>query len=282
VKMDALRITGATSIDLPIVGADPSGPFVLKGAEGLGPPEVTVRMARTVLEKATYQGKSVSLRQIILVIGIQPDWDIGQTAEDLRTVLYSMLIPRYGQMLRVEVMHEGLIQGYASGQISKFEVALFSKEPAVQLTIDCDYGYFTTVWPTSQTPVKTPVGGQMAFDVENEGDAPSGFQAGFILRANVGTSLVLSENSPFGMKFEVEGINWVSGDHFIINTIPGDRGVWRIHNGGAKESVLNNMNAAVSEWLYLYGGTNRLLLNTTAFDWDTDYNFVHVPAFWGV
>lgn len=280
-KMDTLRLVGATSIDLPIVGADPSGPFVLKGAEGLGPPEVTVRMARTVLERATYQGKSVALRQIIVVIGIQPDWDIGQTAEDLRGALYSLLMPRYGQMLQVQVMHGGLIQGQTSGQISKFEVALFSKDPAVQLTIDCDYGYFTKVWPTGQTPVKTPVGGQMAFDVENEGDAPSGFQAGLILGANVGTSLVLSEDSPYGMKFKVEGINWVSGDHFIINTIPGNRGVWRIHNG-VKESVLNNMNAAVSEWLYLYGGTNRLLLNTTAFDWDPDYNFVHVPAFWGV
>ena len=281
-KMDLLRFIGDTSVDFPILGADASGPFVLKGADGLGPPDVTVRMGKTVLEKAIYQGKSPTLRQITAVIGLQPDWDIGQTAEELRTVLYGLLTPRYGQMVRVEVVNDGVVQAFAQGQVSKMEPAMFTKDPAVQITIDCDYGYLLSPALLVQEPAQSTVGGIRAFEVENDGTAPSGFKAGFILRANVGTTLTLTDENPLGQKFQVEGINWVSGDKFLIDTRPGTRGVWRGPAGGAYVSVLNNMDAAGSEWMYLYGGNNTLLLNTTAFDWDPTYNFRHQPAYWGV
>lgn len=281
-KMNSLRLIGATSVDLPLAGADASGPFVLKSAEGLGPPEINVRMARTVLEKATYQGKSAALRQIIALVGLAPDWDIGQTPEDLRTQLYSLLTPRYGQMVRVEVVNNGVVEGYALGQVSKFEVALFSKDPAVQIVIDCDYSYFLDPNEILQAPVQSTVGGIRAFDILNNGDAPSGFLMGLVLRANVGNTLILSDEDPRGMKIQLDGINWLSGDHLVIDTRPGSRGIWRGAQGAPLVSALNNLNGAVSEWMYLYGGDNRLLLNTTAFDWLPEYNFKHQPAYWGV
>lgn len=281
-KMDKLRLIGAQIVDLPIVGADASGPFVLKGVDGLGPTEVTVRLARTVLEKALYQGKSAGLRQIVAVISLLPEWDTGQTPEELRTTMYSLLTPRYGQLVRVEVMHNNVVLAYAQGQVSKLEPALFSKDPAVQITIDCDYPYLLAPATVNQTPERVTVGGGKAFTISNSGTAPAGFKAGFVLAANVGTTLVLSDTDPLGQKIQIDGITWVSGDRFVVDTRPGSRGVWRGAGGGALVSVLNNMNAAVSEWIHLYGGDNTLVLNTTAFNWDVAYNFAHQPAYWGV
>lgn len=280
--MTMLRLIGAQSVDLPIIGADASGPFVLKSVEGLDAPEINVRMARSVLEKAIYQGKSPVLRQIIALVGLQPDWDTGQTARDLRKTLYSLLTPRYGQMVRAEVVDENGVLGFAQGHISKLEAALFSKDPAVQITLDCDYAYLLSPDTVVQQPVQSSVGGIRAFTVENEGDAPAGFKMGVDLMANVGNSLVLSDSDPRGMKMQIDGINWLAGDRFVIDTRPGSRGLWRGAGGGGLVSVLNNMNAAVSEWLYLYGGDNQLLLNTTAFDWAPGLDFAHQPAYWGV
>lgn len=281
--MEMLRFVGAESVDFPIIGAQPSGPFILKGVDGLGPTDVTVRLAKTVLEKAVYQGKSAALRQITAVVGLQPNWDIGQTPGDLRRTLYKLLTPRYGQMLKCEVVDEDdEVVAFAQGQLSKLEPAMFSKDPAVQLVMDCDYAYLLSPTEVEQAPVQVNVGGIRGFDVENDGDAPSGFKAGFTLMANVGTTLVLSDENPTGQKMQIEGINWLAGDRFVIDTRPGSRGLWRGPGGGALVTVLNNMNAAVSEWIQLYGGTNRLLLNTTAFDWDPVFNFVHQPAYWGV
>lgn len=281
-KMDLLRFVGATNVDFPILGADPSGPFVLKGAEGLGPPEINVRLAKTVLEKALYQGKSPTLRQITAVVGLQPDWDTGQTAEELRTQLYSLLTPRYGEMVRAEIVSEGVVKAFAQGHISKMEPVIFSKDPAVQIVLDCDYAYLLHPATVVQQPVQSASGGIRAFDVENDGTAPSGFKADFILMANVGNSLILSDEDPRGQKIQIDGINWLAGDRFVVDTRPGSRGVWRGPGGGALVSVLNNLNAAVSEWMALYGGDNRLLLNTTAFDWGPEFQFRHQPAYWGV
>lgn len=281
-KMDAIRFIGGSSVDFPIFGVEASGPFVLKGADGLGPPEVTVRLARTVLEKAIYQGKYPNPRQIIATVGLQPNWDVGQTPEELRTILYGLLTPKYGNLVRCEIISNGAVKAFAQGQVSKLEPALFTKDPAVQITMACDYGYLLAPSTVVQEPVQSTVGGIRAFDVVNDGTAPSGFLAGFILRANVGNTLVLSDENPLGQKFQVDGINWVSGDRFVIDTRPGSRGVWRGPGGGALISVLNNMNAAVSEWMYLYGGDNKLTINTAAFDWDPAYKFAHQPAYWGV
>ena len=81
--MEMIRLIGASSVEFPILGAEASGPFVLKSADGLGPPKVGVRMAKTVLEKAIYLGKSPDLRQIVCLVGLQPNWDVGQTPQEL-------------------------------------------------------------------------------------------------------------------------------------------------------------------------------------------------------
>lgn len=280
-KMDMLRFVGATNVDCPLVGAEASGPFVLKSAEGLGPPEVIVKLAQTVLEQAVYQGKRPALRQIVALISLQPDWDNGGTAEELRSRLYSMLTPRYGQMVRVEVFHQGVMQGYAQGQISKMEVALFTKDPAVQVTMDCDYAYLLGPNTIVQQPQRVSLVGETAIDIENDGSAPAGFLMGAILDG-FANPLILTDDDPRGQKIQIDGIAWAPGDRLVVDTRPGSRGLWRGPGGGALQSVLNNMNAPVSEWLQLYEGNNRLRLNVSAFTWDGVYDFQHQPAYWGV
>lgn len=281
-KMDMLRFVGASTVDFPLEGTESSGPFVLKGAEGLGPPEVTVKMVRTVLEKGLYQGKTAALRQVIAVVGLQPNWDDGQTPEQLRTQLYSLLTPKFGAMVRMEVRHGGLLQGYADGQISALVPVLFTRDPAVQIVLDCDYPYLLDSQVT-QTPTQRTVAGLQVFDIENEGTAPAGFKTGITLGAAVAAPLILSDEGVPGQKIQIDGINWVSGDTFVVDTRAGSRGVWRIPNGETvPTTILANLNGAVSEWIQLHGGPNTLKLNTTALSFHANYDFVHRPAYWGV
>lgn len=281
-KMDLLRFIGASSVDFPIIGADPSGPFILKGVDGLGPTQVNVRMGKTVLRKALYQGKSPALRQVIAVVALQPNWDEGQTAEELRTTLYGLLTPRYNQMVKMEVRYQNSTMAFAQGQISKIEPALFSKDPAVQITLDCDDAYLLHPSELTVQPAQVWAPDARQFTVSNVGTADSGFKAGFTLMANVGTSLVLSDADPRGQKIQIDGIDWFAGDRFVVDTREGTRGVWRGPGGGTLVSVLNNLNAGVSEWMQLYGGDNTLQINTVAFDWDPTYKFKYTPAYWGV
>lgn len=281
-KMDKLRFVAATSVDFPLAGSYTSGPYVLKGAQGLDPSEISVRMARTVLERAVYQGKSASLRQLIAVVGLRPNWDTGQTPEELRAQLYSLLSPPEGSMVKAQVMYQGAVQAYAQGQLSRFEAALFSPDPAVQITMECDYPYF--LHPTTLTlePATTLISGVREFEIGNVGTAPSGFKAGFVLGAAVAGTLALTTSNPLGPRLQIDGIDWASGDTLVVDTNPGTRGVWRKPAGGSLVSVLNNMNAQVSSWLQLTGGLNKLRLGVSAFTWDATYKFNYQPAYWGL
>lgn len=283
-KMDTLRfVVGTTTVDLPLLGSGTPGPFVLKSAEGLGPTEINVRLARTVLDYGLYQGKSAALRQVVALVGLEPDWSTGQTPETLRTQLYSLLTPAFGHMVRMEIVYREVVQAYVDCQASRFETALFSKDPAVQITFECAHPYFQAPNTLFQTPAQREQNTTTrAFTVDNPGTAPSGFIAGFVLRANVGTTLTLTDDHPWGQRIQIDGINWVAGDRLIIDTRPGARGIMRGPGGGALVSVLNNLNSPQSTWLELHAGANTFRLNTAAFDWDTTYKFQHVPAYLGV
>jgi len=279
-KFNKIRLLGVTNVDLPIVGADPSGPYVLKSADGLGPTERDVFRARTTQEGGVRQGTRAHDRSAVMLVGLQPDWDTGQTADELRDELYGLLTPPYGLPVGLQLMLGTTVQAVAQGDISRMETAIFTADPAVQITLDCDYPYFLAPAIHYQFPTKTLVSGKTAIDVENDGSAPAGFWMKLVLQATVAGSLKLSDNSPVGQTMEIGG-PWEAGDIFEIDTRAGQRGIWRIASGQtARVSKLNDLTPN-SPWLQLHKGPNRLLLNRTAFDWE-DEGFGHTPAYSGV
>ncbi len=279
-KFNKIRLLGVTNVDFPIVGADPSGPFVLKSADGLGPPERDVRRAQTIQEGGVRQGVRSRDRMVSMIVGLQPDWNTGQSSADLRTELYGLLTPPYGLPVGMQLMLGDTVQAVAQGDISTMETAIFTKDPAVQINLECDYPYFLAPSIQYQFPMKSLVDGKSAIDVENDGSAPAGFWMNLVLQATVAGSLILSDNSAFGQSMEFSG-PWEAGDIFEIDTRAGQRGAWRTASGTTvRKSILNNLTPN-SPWLQLHKGPNRLLLNRTAFDWEGQ-GFGHTPAYWGV
>lgn len=279
-KFNKIRLIGVTNVDLPIQGADPSGPFVLKGSDGLGPPERDVFLARVIREGGIRQGMRARDRQFVVRVGLQPEWDSGQTAEELREELYGLLTPPYGNQVGLQLLLGDDIKGVAQGDVSRCEVAIFAKDPEVQVTIDCDYPYFVAPAIQYQLPARSLVDGKTAIDIANDGSAPAGFWMQLVLQETVSGSLILSDNSVDGNSMEIAG-PWEAGDIFKVDTRAGSRGVWRKESGTTTfKSSLNDLTLH-SPWMQLHKGPNRLLLNRTAFDWQGN-GFGHTPAYWGV
>lgn len=280
-KFTKLRLVGATNVDLPIIGADASGPFVLKSADGLGPPDIVVSIGQTTQEGGIYQGRKAQNRQVVMLVGLQPEWEIGQSSEDLRTTLYGLLTPKFGELIQMECWNDNVLVAKAEGQFSKFEAAIFSKDPAVQLTLDCTHPYLQSPSLLFQNPAEGVSGGKTWFDVENVGTAPSGFMMSVQFTNTFTGAVTINDNGgPTGEYFSVNRA-WTAGDKLILDTRPGQRGVWRTPSGSsAVQSILGDMDI-FSTWLQLYNGTNRLWINNVNFDWLAP-GFGHTPAYWGV
>jgi hypothetical protein len=279
-----IRLVGSSTVDLPVEGVSTAGPFVLKSADGLGPPEVDVSIASTTKGGGVYQGRRPQNRQIVIRVGLQPDWDIGQRPEELRTILYSLLTPQYdGKHIKAQILDDGgLVIAEALCEVSRFETAIFTKDPEVQITLDCMGPYLEAPAILYETPALTANGSNTTFDITNIGTAPAEFWVSFQFSAPTSGNFVLSQTHPSGRSMTVAA-TFVSGAKLTIDTRAGSRGVWRTAAGsGVVTNILSDLTSS-SPWLQLHGGLNTLQVNipSTNIVWDQG-GFGYKPAYWGV
>lgn len=278
-KFTQIRLIGASTVDLPLVGLLPSNPYILKAADGLGPVEVDVSITNTLTQGGVYQGRRPQLREVVLRVGVNPGWHVGQTAEQLRTTLYGLLTPKYGNPVRMQLMDGTIALTQNDCYVKKFEVAIFSKDPEVQITLGFAQPYLLSPTVSFLSPAKTISGGYTNFDIVNPGTAPSGFQLFMEFTAATGATLQLSDDNPFGEMLSLTK-SFAVGDKLRIDTRAGQRGIWKTPAGGSENSIINALNPT-TDWLQLSGGTNHLKINNTAFDWYIS-GVVYTPAYWGV
>lgn len=280
-KLTKIRLAGPSNVDLPFESAVMEGPFAFKGADGLGPSEVDVSIGTTLHEGGYYKGRRPQNKEIVFLVGLQPEWNIGQTPAELRTTLYGLLTPKFNNPIKVQLMNGAVVVAQIEGYVKKMEISAFSKDPEVQVTVACMQPYFEAPVMMYQTPTTTVSGGITTMTILNPGTAPSGFVLAIEFTAtHAGTLQLMDAASLAGEKMSING-GFVAGDRLTVNTKPGLRGVYKIPAGSSiSQSILGSLTPD-SVWLQLHGGDNQLRLNNVAFSWYLG-PFGHTPMYWGV
>lgn len=267
-RFTKIRLAGLTSIDLPISGAMPSDRYILKEVDGLGPPEVDVSIADTLNAGGVYQGRRPQNREIVLKIGLNPDYSSGQTASDMRTYFYGMLTPGSTDEVGVFVLNDANVVACTTGYVKKLEISPFSKDPEVQITIAC-------VWPYLQAPMVLYVdpSGKSTPEIENSGTAPSGFHMEVIF-TQPASSWVLTDATGKKMEFVYD---FLVDDKLSFDTRPGYRSI-NLERNLITSNILYSLSAN-SEWVMLYGGLNTFVSSSSDFNWGDVY---YTPQYWGI
>jgi hypothetical protein len=282
-KYTKLRLVGPTNIDLPLRGLDPMGPFVLKSADGLGPTKVDVFIAnRGSAPGGVYQNRRPQLRFVTLEVGLQPSWNVGQTSDDLRDMLYGLLAPENGTFVTLQIMDGDVVLAEAEGHLSGLEPNLFTKDPQVQITLDCTHPYFKAPgFGSVQTPVLTKDSLYTYFTIDNPGTATAGFFMAIKFGAPHSATLQLLEtvNMP---RFMSINYPFATGDVLSIDTRDESRAVSVTPGGsGAAVSILDSLSSG-SPWLQLHGGANQFKINDPSITWSPFLPVVVRPMFLGV
>jgi hypothetical protein len=280
-----IRLTGLNSITLAIQDAEYDDTFVLKGADGLGPAEIDVSIAQGLEGSGYYQNKVPRNKQIVMRLGLNAVWStVGGTPSDLRALLYGMLTGGYSgdriAVILLDIDPDTLVETEVCriyGYVNKMETVPFSKDPQVQLTIECLSPYFAA--PNS-VDLTTNLNGQSRNEVSitNVGNGPSGFY--MVLEFNAGVPIggldyfeITTQDGLKKMRFDPPS-DFIDGHVIEINTNPGTR-IATIQGG------INGMAwlTSDSDWIQLQGGVNLLSFSDSNYDW-TAFSFV--PKFWGV
>jgi hypothetical protein len=268
-KFTKIRVNGLTAVDLPIVNALPSDVYILKNVDGLGPPEVDVSIADTLNAGGYYQGRRPQSRQIVMKIGLNPDFSAGQTASDLRASLYGMLTPGAADNLTIQIMDGAVVLVQTQGYVAKMEINPFSKDPEVQVTIDCVGWYLEAPNLLYVAPASKAVPAILT----GPGAAPSGIHLEVIFTTNL-SSWTLTNAA--GKKMLVT-YAFLTNDKLAIDTRPGARGIW-LTRGGVTTNIIYALSTD-STWLMLHGGNNEFTTSSASFNWGDVY---YLPQYWGI
>jgi len=270
-KFTSINLVGLTTIELPIIGASMSDPYILKTADGLGPPVVDVSISNTLFQGGIFQGSRPQNREITMLVKTNPNYSINQTSEDLRTELYGLLTPGLSEEIIFELRNDGVLVATTSGYIKRIEPSLFSKEPQVQIVLSCLGPYFTNMDGINQD-----LGTLSKSDpiIENVGTASSGFYIKLTFTSPVSSWTIYNEDQSKKMLLEK---SFITGESLIIDTRSRYRRIYNIKSG-TTYTMLYALSSD-SDWLKLHGGVNTFSTSSQNFNWDQVY---FRPQYWGV
>lgn len=259
----SIRLIGLYTIDLPIVDLDPTASYILKAADGLGPPSVSPRIAQ-----GRSNGKIVADREIVIRVELQPDYTVGEKVSDLRDGLYGLLTPGVSDEVEVQLLDGATVVATVKGQAKNPEINPFSTAPEMQITISCYTPYLSA--PAS-TLVATPPN-KLFPVVLNEGSAPAGFTMEVNFIDTRGWWFFTRGDQK--MRFDYPFIN---GDILKFSTQYGNRYV-RLERAGVTTNILKSLSFD-STWIQLHGGLNTFTANTVQYTWGP---IRYTPQYWGI
>jgi hypothetical protein len=138
----------ASAPDLPLmvgVGED-EDPLQIRDMQGIGPVKANVNTSPFGSQDGEfYTGSNVGKRNIVMIVGFNPDW-ITHTVASLRQTLYGYFMPKQPVTLRI-FRDDGPaveIDGYAES----CEPNVFSQDPEMQISIICPQPDFVAVSPS--------------------------------------------------------------------------------------------------------------------------------------
>lgn len=231
---------------------DPELGYDVQDIQGLDPVKATlVSSSFAQQDGAQYQSARRESRNIILKIGFYPDYGI-DSVQSLRTRLYPFFMPKTKVSLRF-YMADGLMVDIP-GVVESFESAMFTQEPAVDISIMCFDPDF--IEPDPVVVAGSTTAGSTVSTLNYTGTVETGIQ--FQLNVNRTMSeFTIYHQTPGG---DIRTMDFagalVNGDVVTINTLAGNKFA-QLTRSGTDSSILYGVSPQ-SNWLELDTGANGI------------------------
>lgn len=255
--------------------ADNDDKYYVKNISGLEPPDRNVAIAATAAG-GKFQGVTIEDREVVVLIGLNPDEEKGETVKLLRDNLYTMLYTGYDPKVDIQLI-AGIFPVYHEfAYVSKFEAAIFDANPVVQITFTCLNPTFRAYSAITYNPSELS---QTAPNVYNMGTAETGFQFAVKFTDDMnGWYIKQADRQSIGMIFDMQ---FHDGDVLSVSTIPGQKYIhWNKHRGKVHNKL--GILTTSSEWIQLHPGSNRFVVPKKLSKWDWKGQLTFTPHYAGI
>lgn len=256
----------ATNLDplvLNVINRPETDLFEVRNIDGLEAVKADINTTKLVTKKENYNSSSSGNRNIVMTLGLDPDWD-EWTVSRLRRLLDRYFMPHSQTRLVFETMEFSPVE--ISGYIESNTPNMFSKDPEHQISIICPDPDFVSADPilidgsTDMDPI----------DIEYAGSLDTGFVTVVNLVAPA-TSVITIRSDPDYPAFIMNPDDPLPLGDFIMSSIPGQKFA-KVDD----ESFLSGLHP-LSQWPVFRPGLNRF--STTAGGDVRDWHLAYYERF---
>lgn len=234
-------------------------PIQVRDITGLGPVKAEITSTPLATRGALLQGTSTGARNIVITMGLTPDWT-EQTVAALRQQLYRYFVPE--QWVKLRFTSDELptvdIEGYVEG----VEPNIFVQDPEIQISILCPKPDFVNPDPTLFDGTVAAAVDWVLVDYDGTIDT------GFELRVGADDSdfsgaldITVDQESGIVQLFRMSTVAIDDVNYLRLNTNPGTK---RVENVAWFDEATINLLGNVSEvspdgkWPVIRPGINRI------------------------
>jgi hypothetical protein len=245
--------------------------YEIRNIDGLGPVKADINTSPLgSIDGESYAGSSVGGRNIVLTIGLKPDW-LGWSPEALRRKLDNYFMPKKRIALLIDT--ESLSGMYIRGYVESNEPNIFSKDPEIQISIICPEPYFRDSFATLLNGTTTDddiginytgtVDAGMQVGVGDHGD--TGPFPGQVRIFSGGKLMTVTKPGLLGSNMGV-GMSSLPGLKYIINQA-------HLIPGPPDASLLQYMTLSAGVWPKFHPGIQSFFVTTDvgSFSWYLSY-----------
>lgn len=264
-------------LDLNLNSSAGNNGYLIKNSAGLGPTtrnDVVIGFDTTGIP---IKSSIASKREVVLRIQLTPK--LGQSTSGLRDEIYKFL----DKSVLMSLMNGAEVVGNSPGFIKNVDVVHFAAQPEIQITIECEDGYFYA--PEALEMPLALLGYEQPVLTYEKGTAPTGFQLEFTVTFP-NTFFQIFNHSKFWHAGRGDVTNifkvtypMVVGDKITLSTVPTDKRITLLR--GVTEFDLAGYLNAGAVWPLLYPGVN-------SFEWFFGSSWMnfdrmsYIPRYWGV
>lgn len=281
-KLTSVEIHPAHSSDVAVLSfRNPSSinPYNIKSILGLDA-DAIIPKHYGPFGSSKFYNLSLMNREVVLKIGLNPNFSLSKSYSDLRADLYRMISSSRTGNISLYFKNGDEIVAAISGFVSKFEAPLFEKVQEVQITITCSEPMLKSLTAFVQEA------GSFASDIltvdDTQSTAPHGFTAAINITANI-PSLSISDPDDDSWIFAIvpPGGTLLSGDIINFSSVYNDKYLYIIRHGTFTTYLqLADSIAYGSVWPIIFPGENTLILTSSpSVKW---ISLSHYPTYWGV
>lgn len=228
----------------------------IRGIEGLGPVKADLPSAGFFGDGDYITGKRVGKRNIVLTLGLNPDW-VTNTISDLRTILYAYFMPK--RWIRLELTSTHIIpKVFIEGYVESVEPNMFSQDPEMQVSIICPRPDFVSTGSVTRNgTMHAAFGTPLIFDYE--GTVPTGFILEQTTPSTTFTGELYvkndcEESGLFGVTTLIQPTR-----QFLLSTEDGSKFIREVNGGVLLKNLLGSVNGPM-DWIKLHPGENQFEL----------------------